>query len=94
MIRRARPEQVNSTYRATIHSELIKISDNIDFGQDFFKGRMKRNRSLGSVQALIVELALTHPEVKEHMRKVLKRYMIGGGKNWTPETWYGDMYPR
>lgn len=80
--------RVTSTYRRTIYEELEKISQHIDFRHPIFRGRHKRNRSLGSVQALIVELALTDEQFLEKLR----RFMINGGRDWKPTIHYFDRY--
>lgn len=80
--------RVTSTHSRTIFAELEKIADNIDFRHPIFARRMKRNRSLGSAQALIVELALTDEKFQERLRK----YMVEGGKYWYPSINYMDRY--
>lgn len=80
--------RVTSTHSRTIFAELEKIADNIDFRHPIFARRMKRNRSLGSAQALIVELALTD----EKFQQRLKKYMVEGGKHWYPSIHYLDKY--
>ncbi|MEC0276878.1 hypothetical protein [Peribacillus frigoritolerans] len=80
--------RVNSTYKASIYNELIKISDNIDFSHHQFYNRQKRNRSLGSAQAFIVELAL----MDEQFMKKLRGYMIEGGRNYVQANVYINQY--
>lgn len=80
--------RVNSTYRDSIHRELIKISDNIDFSDHRFFNRQKRNRSLGSAQAFIVELALSD----ERFMDKLRGYMIDGGKGYIQANIYSNNY--
>lgn len=80
--------RVTSTHSRTIYSELLKISDNIDFRHPRFARRQKRNRSVGSAQAFIVELALTDEKFLARLRD----YMIDNGKHWRPHIHYMDKY--
>lgn len=80
--------RVTSTYSRTIYEELVKIADNVDFRHPRFLNRAKRNRSVGSAQALVVELALTD----DHFKEKLRRFMIDGGRHWQPVTHYTDKY--
>lgn len=80
--------RVNSTYRESIYKELIKISDNIDFSHHRFFNKQKRNRSLGSAQAFIVELALSD----EQFLKKLRGFMIDGGVHYIHANIYRDQY--
>ncbi len=80
--------RATSMYTRTIYAELEKISDNIDFRHPRFMCKAKRNRSLGSAQAFIVELALTD----EAFVQKLKKYMVGGGREYIPTFNYTDRY--
>lgn len=82
------PPRVTSSYSWSIYQELEKIAENIDFRHPRFINRKKRNRSLGSVQAFIVELALTD----ERFIQKLKRYMVAGGTYYVPTINYSDRY--
>ncbi len=82
------PPRITSTYTRTMFSELCEISNHIDFNQPQFERRFKRNRSLGSVQAFIVELAFTDDEFREK----LKKYMLYRGSHWTPTISHMDRY--
>lgn len=77
-----------STYSRSIYGELVRISDNIDFNKSVFMNRQKRNRSIGSAQALIVELALTD----EYFLNKIRSFMINNGKQWFPTINYTDRY--
>jgi hypothetical protein len=80
--------RVSSTYNHSIYQELINISNNIDFSHHRFFNRHKRNRSLGSVQAFIVELALSD----DQFMKKLRAYMIDGGKHYIQTSIYLNRY--
>ena len=80
--------RVTSMYSRTIFAELEKISDNIDFRHPRFMTKAKRNRSLGSVQAFIVELALTDDKFVDKLRQ----FMLGGGREYRRTTTYTDKY--
>jgi hypothetical protein len=80
--------RATSMYTRTIFAELEKVSDQIDFRHPRFMNKAKRNRSLGSAQAFIVELALTD----EVFVKKLRQYMVGGGQGYIPTFTYTDRY--
>lgn len=80
--------RVTSTHSRTMYGNLIKVADNLDFRNPIFNGRAKRNRSLGSAQAFIVELALADRSFREN----LKRYMLAGGKQFVYTSDYMDRY--
>ncbi|MGF9907078.1 hypothetical protein [Brevibacillus porteri] len=80
--------RVSSTHSRVMYVNLIQIADNLDFRNPIFHGRAKRNRSLGSAQAFVVELALAD----QVFREKLKRYMIGGGKQFIYLSDYMDRY--
>jgi len=75
-------ERVTSTYTGMNFFTLEEVCKNIDFRHPRFNERCKRNRSLGSAQAFIVELAL---QDEQFMNK-LKTYMKDGGKNFRQYT--------
>lgn len=80
--------RVTSTHSRVMYGNLLQVSDNLDFRNPVFAGRAKRNRSLGSSQAFIVELALAD----QAFREKLKRYMIAGGKQFVYIADYLDRY--
>jgi hypothetical protein len=80
--------RATSVHSRTIYAELEKISWSIEFNHPRFMNKTKRNRSLGSVQALIVELALVDPA----FLKRLKQFMVHGGKEWVPRIAEQDLY--
>lgn len=80
--------RVTSQYSYTTYAQLEKICQHMDFRHTVFKGRMKRNRSLGSVQAFIVELALNDMQFVDRLRK----YMVRGGRDYVHEVYYHDKY--
>lgn len=80
--------RVTSTHSRVTYSNLIQIADNLDFRNPIFNGRAKRNRSLGSAQAFVVELALADRTFRER----LKTYMIGGGARFVYMSDYMDRY--
>lgn len=86
------PPRVASTYSRTIFEELEKIANNIDFRHPRFNGKHKRNRSLGSAQALIVELALTDERITKILYPILRSFMVERGKHWIPQVYYRDKY--
>lgn len=80
--------RVTSTHSRVTYGNLIQLADNLDFRSPVFAGRAKRNRSVGSAQAFVVELALADREFRER----LKRYMIGGGRQFVYTSDYMDRY--
>lgn len=80
--------RVTSTHSLVTYGNLLRAADNLDFRQEIFRYRAKRNRSIGSAQAFIVELALADREFRER----LKKYMIAGGKGFMYESDYIDRY--
>ena len=80
--------RVTSLYSRSIFAELENISNHIDFRHPRFMFRAKRNRSLGSVQAFIVELALTDDAFMARLRQ----FMIDGGRGYTRYVNYTDRY--
>jgi hypothetical protein len=80
--------RINSTYRESVYKEISKISDNIDFSDPRFFNRQKRNRSLGSAQAFIVELALSD----ERFIEKLRTYMVDGGRGYIKTNLYINSY--
>ncbi|MFA4137025.1 MULTISPECIES: hypothetical protein [unclassified Brevibacillus] len=80
--------RVSSTHSRVMYGNLIQIADNLDFRSPLFNGRAKRNRSLGSAQAFVVELALADGQFRER----LKRYMIAGGRHFVYTADYMDRY--
>ncbi|MBG9941763.1 hypothetical protein ABE237_22585 [Brevibacillus formosus] len=80
--------RVTSTHSRTMYGNLIQIADNLDFRNSVFAKRAKRNRSLGSSQAFVVELALSDRAFREEM----KRYMIASGKHFIYTADYLDRY--
>ncbi len=80
--------RATSMYTRTVFAELEKIADNIDFRHPRFMCKAKRNRSLGSAQAFIVELALTDEKFVEKLRQ----YMVGGGEDYIATFNYTDRY--
>ena len=79
--------RVNSVHLRTTYSKLIQVANNINFNTPVFHGMAKRNRSLGSAQAFIVELALGNQSFVE---KMLKPFMLYGGENLILGTHYMD----
>ncbi|KZE44154.1 hypothetical protein AV540_02330 [Brevibacillus parabrevis] len=79
---------MTSTHSRVMYGNLIQVADNLDFRNPIFHGRAKRNRSLGSAQAFVVELALAD----QTFREKLKRYMIASGKNFVYTSDYMDRY--
>ncbi|RTE05474.1 hypothetical protein [Paenibacillus whitsoniae] len=80
--------RATSMYSRRIFAELEKVADNMDFRHPRFMTKSKRNRSLGSAQAFIVELALTDERFVANLRK----YMIRGGEDYLPMLDYVDAY--
>lgn len=83
-----KPPRVNSTHDRHTYDALIELSSLIDFNHPVFNGRSLRNRSLGSVQTVLVELALENEDILNQ----LKKYMIESGKDWTPILYYAKKY--
>ncbi|MDH4620107.1 hypothetical protein [Brevibacillus sp. AY1] len=80
--------RVTSTHSRVMYGNLIQLADNLDFRNPVFARRAKRNRSVGSAQAFIVELALADWAFRER----LKRYMITGGTQFIYTADYMDRY--
>jgi hypothetical protein len=80
--------RITSMHNRTLYSEIVKISEHIDFRHPRFMQKSKRNRSLGSVQAFIVELALTDQAFLAKLRK----YMIHGGRGYSGFIDYINRY--
>lgn len=79
--------RINSVHLRTTYSKLIQVSNNINFNTPVFDNMAKRNRSLGSAQAFIVEQALGDPKFVD---KMLKPFMLYGGENLILGTHYMD----
>lgn len=77
--------RVTSTHDRHYYDMLVDLSDLIDFKNPIFYGRSMRNRSLGSVQTVLVEMALQNDDILEN----LKNYMVLRGKDWKPIKFYG-----
>ena len=86
------PPRVSSTYKRTIFEELEKIANNVDFRHPRFRDKYKRTRSLGSAQALIVEIALTDERIGVLLDEILRPMMVEKGKNYTRAVYYTDRY--
>ncbi len=80
-----KPPRINSTHERFYYDMIVELSDLIDFNHPIFKGKSLRNRSLGSVQTILVEMALQNEEILQKLRK----YMVLKGKDWTPVHFYG-----
>lgn len=80
--------RVTSTHSRTMYSNLIQIADNLDFRNPIFYGKAKRNRSIGSAQAFVVELALADLG----FRNKLQMFMIKEGKQFVYTSDYMDRY--
>jgi hypothetical protein len=80
--------RVSSTHDRHTYDALAELADLIDFNHPIFEGKPMRNRSLGSVQALIVEIALQNEQVLEKLRN----YMVLGGQDWYPILHYRRRY--
>ncbi|MGN7470144.1 hypothetical protein [Brevibacillus sp. SAFN-007a] len=80
--------RVTSTHSRVTYSNLIQIADNLDFRNPIFHRKAKRNRSLGSEQAFVVELALADAA----FRNRLKHYIIGGAQWFLYTADYMDRY--
>lgn len=76
--------RVTSTHDRFIYDNLVELADLIDFNHPAFKNRSMRNRSLGSVQTVLVEMALQNEEIVSK----LKEYMVLQGKDWIPSKHY------
>lgn len=79
--------RINSSHNRTTYSRLVQLTDNLNFNSPVFDGMMKRNRSLGSTQAFIVELALAD---RLWTDENLLPFCIGGGVNVLLGTHYMD----
>lgn len=84
--------RVISMHSRTIFAQLEQLSLNIDFRLPIFEGRGKRNRSLGSVQALLVELILTDEDIRPIALKKLRSLMVNAGRQYNPSLDYTDSY--
>jgi hypothetical protein len=80
--------RVTSMYSRTIYAQLEQICDNMDFNHPRFINKAKRNRSIGSAQAFVVELALTDEQFLAKLRK----FMMNGGRDFKSTIVYTDRY--
>ncbi|GED34994.1 hypothetical protein BCE02nite_61350 [Brevibacillus centrosporus] len=80
--------RVTSTHSRVMYGNLIQVADNLDFRNAIFARRAKRNRSIGSAQAFVVELALADPKFRNN----LQSFMIGEGKRFVYTSDYLDRY--
>lgn len=80
--------RVTSTHSRVMYGNLIQLADNLDFRNPVFAGRAKRNRSVGSAQAFVVEIAMADRMFRER----IKRYMIAEGKQFVYMADYMDRY--
>lgn len=71
--------RVNSTHSRYIYDILVELADQINFNHPLLRYKSMRSRSLGSVQALLVEMALDNEEIRTKLRK----FMVNEGRNWT-----------
>lgn len=83
--------RITSSYTHSFYDELVKMVNFFDFNHRMFtlinnNTRKKRNRSAGSVQALICQLAMQDPNFREKLRT----YMVDCGKDWTFTSHYHD----
>lgn len=79
--------RVNSSHLRITYSRLIHLADNLNFNTSVFTDMLKRNRSLGSAQAFILELALAD---KRFVEDNLLPFCIGDGVNVLLHTDYLD----
>lgn len=80
--------RVASQYSRTIYTTLWNIASHLDARSPVFMTKRKRSHSMGSVQALIVELALTD----QHFVNKLRRFMVNQGRDYLHQTTYTDSY--
>jgi hypothetical protein len=80
--------RVTSTHERHTYDALAELADLIDFNHPKLKNKSMRNRSLGSVQTLIVEIALQNEDVL----KTLRKYMVLEGRDWYPILHYRQKY--
>jgi hypothetical protein len=80
--------RVNSTHSRIIYDEMVEISRHINFNHPMFAHRMKRSLSVSSVQAFIVELALTN----DNFRNYLREFMVSEGRGWI--TFSSGRFPK
>ncbi len=77
--------RTTSTHNRFIYDSLVELADLMDFNHPIFDGKSVRNRSVGSVQTVLVEMALQNEDILQQLRK----YMVLQGKDWTPVHYYG-----
>jgi hypothetical protein len=82
------PPRASSTHDRFVYDALVEISDLVDFQNPIFTGKHMRSRSVGSAQALLVEIALQNEDVIN----TLKKYMLREGKDWRPILHYKYKY--
>lgn len=80
--------RVNSTHDRHTYDAIVELSEMINFYHPVFRNRSLRSRSLGSVQTVLVELALEDEDVLNQLRK----YMNKNGETWFPITYYSKRY--
>lgn len=80
--------RINSTHDRHTYDAIVELSEMINFHHPVFRGRSLRSRSLGSVQTVLVEMALENEDILRQLRK----YMNVNGKGWFPITYYSKRY--
>lgn len=80
--------RVNSTHNRFVFDALAELSSQIDFRHPSLRDKPMRSHSIGSAQALVVEIALQNEDVLNTIRK----YLINGGKDWYPILHYRHKY--
>lgn len=80
--------RTNSTHSRQTYDTLAELAGLIDFNHPKLKHRAMRNHSLGSVQTVLVEMALQNDDILNKLRQ----YMVLDGKDWKPIIYYRDKY--
>lgn len=84
--------RISSSMSRTIYAELENIGQQIDFRLPRYMTRAKRNRSMGSVVALVCEVALADPKVRDLYYARLKLHMKDAGAHFTAGSNWSDVY--
>lgn len=80
--------RIASKYSRSIYTTLWNIASHLDGRSPIMMTKRKRSHSMGSVQALIVELALTDQDFVHKLRL----FMVNQGKDYVHHTNYTDTY--
>lgn len=79
--------RINSSHLRRTYSAILQLADVINFNSPIFNDMLKRNRSLGSVQAFVMEQALSWDVFVDER---IKPFCVGKGINLMLGSHYMD----